>query len=623
MLHRIRSRDYHVVRFAGDSGDGIQIQGHHFTNAVGFSGHDLGTLQDFPAEIRAPAGTTYGVSAFQVQFGGDRIRTPGDAPDILVAFNPAALKVNLPRLESGALVIVDADTFTDRALQKAGFATNPLEDGSLQGFDLYPIEITHQTLETLRRFDLSRRDALRCRNYWVLGFVLWVFDLPRYPLTDWIKRRFETEPEICRANLAAVDAGHAFGEIAEQTQVLQHETIVQIPLAPGEYRTIRGSEATALGLSAVSLLATVDILFCSYPITPASAILHELASMQDSRVGTFQAEDEIASCCTAIGASYAGLLGVSSSSGPGLALKAEALGLAIASELPLLIINSQRSGPSTGMPTKTAQADLLQAVHGRNGDTPLPVVAAKSPSDCFQAVIDASRIAFRHMTPVILLLDGYMASAAELMAIPNIDDFEPIQTHAPAADKLPDNAPHESLFQRDQDTCARPWAIPGKHRLMHRVGGLETDIHTGHISYDAQNHQAMTQLRLRKIQRVAHFLPGEKLVQGTPDAELLVLGWGSTYGHIYEAVKECNRAGHSVAQAHLRFLHPFARNLACLLEDFDTILVPENNAGQLATLIRSELPALATRIHQFNQVSGLPFSVRDLKGAIQGALVDG
>ncbi len=623
MLHRIQSRDYHVVRFAGDSGDGIQVQGHHFTNAIGFSGHDLGTLQDFPAEIRAPAGTTYGVSAFQIQFGGNRIRTPGDSPDILIAFNPAALKVNLPLLEAGALVILDADAFTDRALRKAGFAANPLEDGSLKGFDVYPIEITHQTRETLRSHSLSRRDALRCRNYWVLGFVLWVFDLPRNPLTEWIKKRFEASPDFCQANLAVVHAGHAFGETVEHAQVLQHETIVQTPLEPGEYRTIRGAEATALGLSAVSLLADLDILFCSYPITPASGILHELASMQDSRVGTFQAEDEISSCCTAIGASYAGLLGVSSSSGPGLALKAEALGLAIASELPLLIINSQRAGPSTGMPTKTEQADLLQAVYGRNGDTPLPVVAARSPTDCFHAVIDASRIALRHMTPVILMLDGYMANAAELMAIPDIDDFEPIETQLSAADTLPDHAPHEALFQRAPDTCARPWAIPGKHRLMHRVGGLETDIQTGHISYDPRNHQAMTNLRLEKISRVTDFLPDEVLVQGPTEAQLLVLGWGSTHGHIYEAVQGCNRAGHSVAQAHLRFLHPFARNLESLLQRFDTILVAENNAGQLATLIRSELPALAPRIRQFNQVNGLPFSIQNLIDSIQGALADG
>ena len=623
MLHRIKSRDYHVVRFAGDSGDGIQVQGLHFTNAIGFAGHDLGTLQDFPAEIRAPAGTTYGVSAFQVQFGGDRIRTPGDSPDILVAFNPAALKVNLPLLEPGALVIVDANAFTDRALKKAGFTSNPLEDGSLKGFDLYLIEITHQTIETLSAFDLSRRDTLRCRNYWVLGFVLWLFDLPRYPLTDWIKSRFEAKPDICRANLAVVNAGHAFGETAEHSQVMQRQTMVQTSLEPGEYRTIRGSEATALGLSAVSLLADLEILFCSYPITPASAILHELTSMQDARVGTFQTEDEISSCCAAIGASYAGLLGVSSSSGPGLALKAEALGLAIASELPLLIINSQRAGPSTGLPTKTEQSDLLQAVYGRNGDTPLPVVAAKSPTDCFHAVIDASRIALRHMTPVILMLDGYMANAADLWAIPDIDDIEPIGTQFSAADKLPEHAPHEALFERDPDTCARPWAVPGKHSLMHRVGGLETDIHTGHISYAPENHQAMTNLRLEKIRRVAHFLPDEVLVQGPPEAELLVLGWGSTYGHIFEAVQDCNKAGQFVAQAHLRFLHPFARNLERLLERFDTILVPENNAGQLATLIRSELPLLAPRIRQFNQVNGLPFSTRNLIDSIKGVLVDG
>lgn len=623
MLHSVKTRDYHVVRFAGDSGDGIQVQGLHFTNAIGFSGLHLGTLQDFPAEIRAPAGSTYGVSAFQTQFGGDRIRTPGDTPDVLVAFNPAALKVNLPILEPGALVIVDEDAFNSRNLKKAGLESNPLEDGSLEGFDVYPIDITSQTLQTLGLFELSRREALRSRNYWVLGFMLWVFDLPRYPLTEWIKKRFEATPEVCLANLAVVNAGHAFGEIAEHAHVLQHETILHRPLKPGEYRTIRGSEATALGLSAVSQLANMDILYCSYPITPASAILHEVAATRDSRVATFQAEDEISSCCAAIGASYAGVFGVSSSSGPGLALKAESIGLAIASELPLLIINTQRAGPSTGLPTKTEQADLLQSVYGRNGDTPVPVVAAKSSSDCFQSVIDASRIALRHMTPVILLHDGYMSNSADLWAIPDIDDYEPIETPLTAADKLSDHAPHETLFARDPETCARPWAVPGRHRLMHRVGGLESDIRTGHISYDPKNHQAMTDMRLEKVRRVADFLPDEALVQGSLENDLLVLSWGSTFGHIHEAVETCNKDGGSVAQAHLRFLHPFAHNLETLLKHFDTILVPEHNAGQLATLMRSELPSLAPRIRQFNQINGLPFSTPDLIDAIKGALVDG
>ena len=611
------------MRFAGDSGDGIQVKGQHFTDAVGSTGHDIGTLPDFPAEIRAPAGTTYGVSAFQIQFGGSDVHTPGDSPDVLVALNPAALKVNTSPLEPGALVVVDESTFTERRLAKAGYASNPLEDGSLSEFDVYPIDISKLTIETLKLFDLSRKDVLRCRNFWVLGFIVWMFDLPRHPLTHWIAERFADDSQLCQANLAVVNAGHAFGETAEISGVLQHETVVETPLEPGEYRTIRGAEATALGLSAVSLLADIDLLFCSYPITPASGILHELTRMGDSRVAAFQAEDEISSCCAAIGASFAGVLGVTSSSGPGIALKTEAIGLAIASELPLLVIDSQRAGPSTGLPTKTEQSDLLQAVHGRNGDTPLPVVAANSPGDCFRAVIDASRIALRHMTPVILLIDGYLASAAELWAIPDIDDFEPMETNYGAADLLPDHAPHEALFARNPETRGRPWAIPGRHRLMHRVGGLETDISTGHISYDPENHDAMTRLRLDKVSRVAHFLPDELLVQGSSDARLLVLGWGSTHGPIYEAVKRAMKSGQSVAQAHLRYLHPFARNLEDLLGEFELILVPEINAGQLASLIRSELPPLAPRIRQYNRVSGLPFKVRELNEAIDEVLARG
>ncbi len=611
------------MRFAGDSGDGIQVKGQHFADAVGSTGHDIGTLPDFPAEIRAPAGTTYGVSAFQIQFGGGDVHTPGDSPDVLVALNPAALKVNTSPLEPGALVVVDESTFTDRRLAKAGYASNPLEDGSLSEFDVYPIDISKLTIETLKRFDLSRAEVLRCRNFWVLGFIVWMFDLPRHPLTHWIAERFADDSQLCQANLAVVNAGHAFGETAEISGVLQHETVVETPLEPGEYRTIRGAEATALGLSAVSLLADIDLLFCSYPITPASGILHELTRMGDSRVAAFQAEDEISSCCAAIGASFAGVLGVTSSSGPGIALKTEAIGLAIASELPLLVIDSQRAGPSTGLPTKTEQSDLLQAVHGRNGDTPLPVIAANSPGDCFRAVIDAARIALRHMTPVILLIDGYLASAAELWAIPDIDDFEPMETNYGAADLLPDHAPHEALFARNPETRGRPWAIPGRHRLMHRVGGLETDISTGHISYDPENHDAMTRLRLDKVIRVAHFLPDELLVQGSSDARLLVLGWGSTHGPIYEAVKHAMKSGQSVAQAHLRYLHPFARNLEDLLGEFELILVPEINAGQLASLIRSELPSLAPRIRQYNRVSGLPFKVRELNEAIDEALARG
>ena len=622
-LHAIKSREYHVVRFAGDSGDGMQIGGQHFTNAVGYFGYDLATLQDFPAEIRAPAGTTYGVSAFQVQFGGQRVQSPGDRPDVLVALNPAALKVSLPLLEPGALIIVDDSTFNARQLKKAGFQSNPLEDNTLAGFDVYPIDITGQTVETLALFDLKRSQAVRCRNFWVLGFLLWTFDLPRYPLTEWVKEKFKATPNVQQANLAAINAGHAFGEVSEAAHVFQRQIVKERPLEAAEYRTIRGAEATALGLSAVSILANMDVLLCSYPITPSSGILHEIAKAGDPRVGFFQAEDEIASCCAAIGASYAGTFGVTSSSGPGLALKSESMSLGIASELPLLVIDSQRAGPSTGMPTKTEQSDLLQAVHGRNGDTPLPVVAAQSPADCFQAVIDASRIALRHMTPVVLLIDAYLANSAEFTRIPEIDQVPPIETAAALADALPAQADHEAIFTRDAQTLARPWPIPGKHQLMYRIGGLENNLHTGHISYDPDNHQAKANLRHEKMQRVASFLPQASLAQGDADAKLLVLGWGSSYGIIYEAVQASIKAGHSVAQAHLRFMYPFAPSLGDLLAPFEKILIPEINLGQLASLLRSELPGVAERVQQYNKVTGLPFKVQEIFEAIEAASQDG
>ena len=597
----------------------MQMSGLHFTNAAGYFGYDIGTLQDFPAEIRAPAGTTYGVSAFQVQFGGRQVQTPGDSPDILVAFNPAALKVSLPLLEPGALIILDQATFKDRQIRKAGFESNPLEGDTLAGFDVFPIDITQHTMEAVKSLQLSRPDAVRCRNFWALGFLLWTFGLPRQPLVQWVEDRFKAAEQVCGANVAAINAGHAYGETTEIGQIFEPQRVPEFPLEAGEYRTIRGAEATALGLSALSILSNLDILFCSYPITPASGVLHELAKTRDPRIGVFQAEDEIASCCAALGASYAGTLGVTSSSGPGLALKTEAMGLAVTSELPLLIINAMRPGPSTGLPTKTEQSDLLQAVHGRNGDTPIPVVAARSPADCFKAVIDAGRIALRHMTPVILLIDGYMANAAELKRLPTLDEFAPIDTAIRFADALPPQASHAQIFARDEKSLARPWPVPGTHKLLHRVGGLETHIDTGHISYDPANHQQMTDLRHEKMARIASFVPEEALVQGETSASLLVLGWGSTYGAIHEAVQASIKAGHSVAQAHLRHLNPFAPNLEALLTPFDEILIAELNTGQLARLIRSELPHLAERIRQYNKVAGLPFSVQELKAIIDAS----
>ncbi|NBC21992.1 MAG: 2-oxoacid:acceptor oxidoreductase subunit alpha [Gammaproteobacteria bacterium] len=601
----------YVVRFAGDSGDGIQLQGQQFTIASALGGNDLATLPDFPAEIRAPAGTRYGVSAFQIQFGGERITTPGDSPDVLIAFNPAALVVNLPHLAPGALIVVDEQAFTDQRLKRADLASNPLEDGTLADYEVVPVAISHLTQEAVKPFGLGTKDSLRCKNFWALGLMLWMFDQPREPSIAWIESKFGADEQIRDANLAALNAGHAYGETAELSHVLTQHPTPAAPLASAEYRTLTGAEGVALGLVAAGELADTELLFCSYPITPASSLLHHLANLEEAGVATFQAEDEIAAVCAAIGGSYAGRLGVTSSSGPGVALKTEAIGLAVATELPLIIVNSQRAGPSTGMPTKTEQSDLYQAVYGRNADTPVPVVAARSPGDCFETAIEAVRIALRHMTPVFLLTDGYIANASELWPIPDIDDFEPIGNARPGTG-LPADV-QGSVFRRDPATQARVWAAPGDARFVHRIGGIEKDIDTGNISYDPANHQAMTHMRADKLAKVADFIPEQTLEQGTPGG-LVVVGWGSTYGTLHKAVSDSIKAGLSVAQIHLRHLNPLPKNLGDLLAQFDQILVPELNNGQLATVLRDKL---GVTVQQFNQVSGLPFAVADVKQAIR------
>ncbi len=605
------SKISHVVRFAGDSGDGIQLQGQQFTVASALAGHDLATLPDFPAEIRAPTGTRYGVSAFQIQFGGERITTPGDAPDVLVAFNPAALVVNLPLLDPQSLILVDADAFTDQRLKRADLDSNPLDNGSLEHHTVVPIDITRLTTEAVKPHGLGTKDSHRCKNFWALGLVLWMFDQPREPTREWINSKFARNEQIRDANLAALDAGHAYGETAELSQVLTQEHIPQAPLDSVEYRTITGAESLALGLVAAGELADTELMFCSYPITPASSLLHNLVGLEDAGVATFQAEDEIAAVCAAIGASYAGKLGVTSSSGPGVALKTEALGLAVAAELPLVLVNVQRAGPSTGMPTKTEQSDLYQAVAGRNGDTPIPVVAARSPADCFDAAIEATRIALRHMTPVILLTDGYIANASELWPIPDFDTYEAISTRKPDADTT------GSVFDRDPDTLARRWATPGDPRFMYRVGGIEKDYDSGNISYDAANHQAMTDLRAGKVASVANFVPAQTIDQGMAGG-LAVVAWGSTYGTVYRAVKEALDDGLDVAHIHLRHISPLAPNLAELLAGFERILVPELNNGQLAGWLRASLgDRLEAPLAQFNKVTGQPFTVKEVKEQIQ------
>ncbi len=595
-----------VVRFAGDSGDGIQLQGQQFTVASAMAGHDLATLPDFPAEIRAPAGTRYGVSAFQIQFGGDRITTPGDAPDVLIAFNPAALIVNLSHLASNSLILVDEAAFTDQRLKRADLDSNPLEDGTLDDYEVVPIDISQLTLEAVKPHGLGTKDAGRCKNFWALGLVLWMFDQPREPTIQWIKAKFARNEQVRDANLAALDAGHIYGESTEFKHVLKHETMPQAPLEAAEYRTITGAENLALGLVAAGELADTELMFCSYPITPASSLLHNLVNLEEAGVSTFQAEDEIAAVCAAIGASYAGKLGVTSSSGPGVALKTEALGLAVATELPLVVVNSQRAGPSTGMPTKTEQSDLYQAVYGRNGDTPMPVVAARSPADCFDAAIEAVRIALRHMTPVILLTDGYIANASELWPLPDLDSYAPIATNKPGEDT------NQPVFQRDPATHARLWAAPGDDRFIHRVGGIEKDVTTGNISYDADNHQAMTDIRADKVASVADFIPAQALDQGVSGG-LAIVAWGSTYGTIYRAVKDAINKGLDVAHIHLRHINPLPANLGELLADFDSVLVPELNNGQLATLLRDKL---CIDVIQLNKVTGQPLTVAEVSQAI-------
>ena len=600
-----------VVRFAGDSGDGMQLTGGQFTLATALAGYDLATFPDFPAEIRAPAGTTYGVSAFQINFGHRKIDTAGDRPDVLVAMNPAALKVNLDDVESGGMLIVDVGAFTDKNLRKARYDRNPLEDGSLDQYRVVEIDMSKRTLDALKDGDLSKKDALRCKNMWALGLVYWLFDRERQATVDWLTKKFDKHPEVADANVAALNAGHAYGETAEMAAEIPTYSVPPAELEPGLYRNITGTEALAWGLVAGTSLAELKLVFCSYPITPASGILHSLAGLKDYGVLTMQAEDEIAAACAAIGASYAGSLGVTSSSGPGIALKTEAIGLAIATELPLVVINSQRAGPSTGMPTKTEQSDLYQAVFGRNADSPLVVLAARSPADCFDCAIEAVRLAIKYMTPVILLSDGYLANASEPWAIPDVDALTPF----PATFRKDPAGFHP--FLRDEQTLARPWAVPGTPGLEHRVGGLEKDADSGNISYDPENHQRMTDLRAAKIAGVADDVPAQEVTQGEDKGGLAVVGWGSTYGPITRAVARVRADGLPVSQVHLRHIWPLPRNLHELLAGFDAILVPEMNNGQLRTLLRSEylLPA-----EGLNKVTGKPFLIAEIESAIRARL---
>jgi len=605
-----------VVRFAGDSGDGVQLLGSQFAESTALAGSDFSTFPDFPAEIRAPVGTTFGVSAFQINLGARRISTAGDQPDVLVALNPAALKVNLPLLQKGALIILNTDSFTERNFAKAHIAADPRETGELDDYQVIEIGISTQTLEAVKPHGLSKSDAEQCKNFWALGVVLWMFGRDRKPIEDWARTKFAKKaPEILIGNLAALTAGHAYAETAELSAEIPQFVIGEAPMEAGEYRSITGAEALSLGLAAAGELADREIMFCSYPITPASPILHHLSKMGDLGVATFQAEDEIAACCAAIGASYGGAIGVTSSSGPGIALKGEAIGLGMMVELPLVIVNSQRGGPSTGLPTKTEQSDLYQAIYGRNADAPLPVIATSSPGDCFEAAIEATRVAIRHMTPVFLLTDGYIANAAGPWALPDMDAFAPIESHkAPTPPASGDSTElKKAIWNRDEKTLGRPWIAPGMKGLAYRVGGIEKDVETGDISYEADNHQIMSDLRAKKIDLVADFIPAQTVEQGADKGPLIVVGWGSTHGAIWRAVSDAREQGYDVAQIHLRWLSPLPKNLGSLLAGYNRILMPEMNMGQCATLLRDKL---GVEIIQLNKVSGQPFKVSEIVDAI-------
>lgn len=604
-----------VVRFAGDSGDGVQLLGSQFAESTALAGSDFSTFPDFPAEIRAPVGTTFGVSAFQINLGARRISTAGDQPDVLVALNPAALKVNLPLLQKGALIVLNTDAFNDRNFAKAHIAADPRETGELDDYQVIEIGISTQTLEAVKPHGLSKSDAEQCKNFWALGAVLWMFGRDRKPIADWATQKFgKKAPQALIGNIAALDAGHAFAETAELSAEIPQFVIGEAPMDSGEYRSITGAEALSLGLAAAGELADREIMFCGYPITPASSILHHLSKMGDLGVSTFQAEDEIAACCAAIGASFAGAIGVTSSSGPGIALKTEAIGLGMSVELPLVIINSQRGGPSTGLPTKTEQSDLYQAIYGRNADAPLPVIAAAGPGDCFDTAIEATRIALRHMTPVFLLTDGYIANAAGPWALPNMGDFEPILHGAQPAPEEDSTARKKAIWKRDPSTHGRPWVVPGMEGLAHRVGGLEKDIETGDISYDADNHQAMSELRAKKIDAIAEFIPDQEVEQGAKKGPLAVVGWGSTHGAIWRAVNDARAQGFDVAQIHLRYMNPLPKNLGKLLASYDKVILPEMNMGQCATLLRDKLEL---KVIQLNKVSGQPFKVSEIVDSIK------
>ena len=614
MAKQVVEVDRVVIRFAGDSGDGMQLTGDRFTSEAAWMGNDLLTLPDFPAEIRAPAGTLPGVSSFQLAFADHDITTPGDQPNVLVAMNPAALKANIADLPRGSDLIVNTDEFTKRNVEKVGYHESPLDDDSLEAYRLHPIALTSMTVEALKEFDVTKKEAERAKNMFALGLLLWLYHRPTEGTIEFLEKKFASKPEIMKANIAAFQAGWSYGETTEEFSV-QYE-VKPAAMQPGTYRNITGNLALAYGLITASHQSGLRLFLGSYPITPASDILHELSKHKRFGVMTFQAEDEIAGVGAALGASYGGSLAVTTTSGPGIALKSETIGLAVSLELPLIVVDVQRGGPSTGLPTKTEQSDLLQAMFGRNGESPVPIVAPQSPADCFDATVEAARIAVTYRTPVFLLSDGYLANGSEPWCLPEVDslpvidpDFATKPNH-----QAEDGSEEFWAYQRDPQTLARPWAIPGTAGLEHRIGGLEKADGSGNISYDPENHDHMVRLRQAKVDAIADTIPDIEVDDPGGDARILMLGWGSTYGPIGAACQIVRRSGVKVAQAHLRHLNPFPRNLGEVLASYERVVVPEMNLGQLNMLLRSKF---LIDTYGYNQVRGLPFKSSELVDVIR------
>jgi 2-oxoglutarate/2-oxoacid ferredoxin oxidoreductase subunit alpha len=600
-----------TVRFAGDSGDGMQLTGDQFTDTTAVMGNDFSTLPEYPAEIRAPAGTLPGVSSFQIQFSDSVIFTPGDQADVLVAMNPAALKVNLKHIKKGGLMVVNEDAFTEADLTRAAWTANPLNDNTLKDWHVLKVKLTELTMNALKDSPLRSSEKERCKNFFALGMMFWLYDRTLEHTVKWIQDKFTKKPEIAAANIAVLKAGYYFADITEAmpSQVMVKPT----KLEPGTYRKITGNDALAIGLVAAAKLAGKTLFYGTYPITPASSILEFLAKQKHFGVKTFQAEDEIAAIGSAIGAAFGGALAVTGTSGPGLCLKSEALNLAVMTELPLVVIDVQRSGPSTGMPTKTEQTDLLQAMFGRNGESPVVVIAPKTPSDCFEAAVEACRIAIEHMVPVVLLSEGYLANSHEPWKLPDIDALAPIRANHPPLEPGKKFLP----YSRDPKTLARPWAVPGMPGMEHRIGGLSKAENTGNVSYDPDNNEKMIRLRAEKVARVADVLPPLS-VRGPAAGKLLVLGWGSTYGAIHQAVSDLTSEGKTLSQAHLTHMNPFPKNLGDVLSKFERIMVPETNSGQLLMLLRHNFPGL--NFTGYNRTRGIPFFVAELRDEISKLL---